>query len=216
MKELSDPKYKKWVKNLDRIRGEVTELVLSRHVFQRIYDIVSDNNKINKGNLFYDWLSRHYAQTCLMGIRRLTDKNKNTISLYVLLLDCLENSDKLSRTLHVGLYKRGMEDLGEREFDKLAGKNSKIFPKSEIEQDVKKLENIREVLKSHTNKRIAHLDKKEPGKIPTFLDIFQSIDVLVEIAHKYSLLFTATDHKFMPVIQYDWEFIFKTPWIDKI
>jgi AbiU2 len=216
MNETMDPKYKKWIKNLEKISNEISDLVLSKHVFQRIYEIVNDNNEINKGNLFYDWLSKHYGQSSLMGIRRLIDKNKKTLSLYVLLQDCAENNDKLSRSLHISLYSDEMKGLGESQFDDLAGEDNNSFPKSEIEKDIDKLENIRELLKSHINKKIAHLDKKEHGKIPTLLEIYNSVDALVEIAHKYSLIFTAADHKFMPVIQNDWESIFKTPWINKI
>lgn len=216
MNEQKDPKYQKWLKSLGKIRSEISELVLSRHVFQRIYEIVTINQEINKGNLFYDWLSKNYGQSSLMGIRRLIDKDKKTLSLYVLLQDCLENNNKLSRKLHISLYSDEMKGLGENQFDDLAGKNNNSFPKSEIEKDIYKLDNIRELLKSHINKKIAHLDKKEHGKIPTLLEIYNSVDTLVEIAHKYSLIITAVDHKFMPVIQNDWESIFKTPWINKI
>ena len=61
------------------------------------------------------------------------------------------------------------------------------------------------------DKRIAHNDKKATHSI-TFDNMSESLELLNQITCKYLTLITSISNlTLMPVIQYDWQNIFKVP-----
>jgi hypothetical protein len=88
-------KYTKWLQWLETISHEVTLLVWSDDLYKEIREIVAANPIINMGNKFYDWLTRNYVHTTLMGLRRQLDRHRDAISLRKLLDDMQVNSSLL-------------------------------------------------------------------------------------------------------------------------
>ena len=98
--------------------------------------------------------------------------------------------------------------------------NSAIIPNDTyissriVQDDLKELREKGHLIEEYADKKIAHLDKKEPKIIPTFSNADNSIDFLDKLYRKYHLIFHAesTIESVMPIYQYDWQQIFDYPW----
>jgi hypothetical protein len=207
-------KYKKWLRWLDTISHEMTLLVWSNNLYKEIREIVAANPAINTGNKFYDWLTRNYVHTTLMGLRRQLDRHKDAISLFKLLDDMKANYSLLTREYHLSLYSRDMRSLGERIFDQLSGEGRNTYPKEKIEADRQQLEGIAVFHKGFIDRRIAHYDKvNRLETLPTIQDLYNAVDHVEKTVIKYHLLLKAETLRLLPITQYDWKAIFRSPWI---
>ena len=119
-----DPKICKWVRWLDRIEEELTLLVWSKSIYLELHEIIAKNPQIDHGNRFWDWISKNYVESSLMGIRRQIDKDPQTISLFNLIRDIEENSTLLTREFHNSLYGADWKSYSDELFGKLAGTDS--------------------------------------------------------------------------------------------
>ncbi|MBW4488331.1 MAG: hypothetical protein KME12_11135 [Trichocoleus desertorum ATA4-8-CV12] len=209
-----EQKIQKWNKWLQVLRQEITKLIQSNYIYAETREIVIANPDINNSNIFYDWLTRNYVCTTLMGIRRQLDEHSDSISLVKFLRDLQINNTLLTRKRHLTLYSKDMQSLGNNIFNKLAGESSNLFPKESIEFDLHRLEKIKDVHSRLIDRRIAHYEKI--AKVPsdgTFQDLNNDIAIFEEIFKNYFLLLTANDIELLPVLQYDWLFIFKQSWL---
>lgn len=210
----NDKKIQKWKNQLQVIREEVSNLVWSVDIYSETRQIVTDNPKISTGNRFYEWIMRNYVHATLMGIRRQVDTDRETICLESLLYDMKKYCHLLNRERHIALYDPEMRSLGDRTFDNLAGKTKDIFPVEMLEQDLRKLEQIRSLHKKYIDKRICHHDKvKEIEEIGTFQDLDDAVLILEKIVRSYYLLILAQDLNMRTNPDCDWKMIFKQTWI---
>ena len=60
----------------------------------------------------------------------------------------------------------------------------------------------------------SHTDEKPLKTLPTFEDLNTAIDGIGELFNKYTLLLTqSTWGTLVPVVQFDWQAVFREPWI---
>ena len=165
----AEPKLEKWVKWLEIIKSEVSNLVWSSSIYSETREIIISNPVVNTGNRFYSWMNRNYVHTTLMGIRRQLDNGCDVVSLENLLTDMKKNCNFLTREHHLQqvflLFAPEMhihmQRVGNKTYDDLAGKSVNVFPVDKIEADLQQLLKIRNLHKKYVDKRIAHYDKKE-------------------------------------------------------
>jgi hypothetical protein len=189
-------------------------LVWSDDLYKEIREIVATNPAINIGNKFYDWLTRNYVHTTLMGLRRQLDRHRDAISLCKLLDDMQVNSNLLTREYHLSLYAKDMRILGERTFDQLSGDGQDTYPKEKLEADLQRLKEIDALHKEFIDRRLAHYDKATRlGTLSTMQDLYDAVGDVEKMVIKYHLLLKAETVRLLPIIQYDWKAIFRSPWI---
>lgn len=93
-----------WKKRLKRLRNEISQMLIARHVFWGVQDIIRKNPKIQRGNLFYGWLGGAYVTDLLIKIRRQLGPSrssgyaprKDDISFASLLYEIKQNPEILS------------------------------------------------------------------------------------------------------------------------
>jgi hypothetical protein len=207
--------FEKWRRDLDRIREEIEQLAWSKAIHERVRGIVNGNPAINVGNQFYGWLSRSYVDSQLIGIRRQLDLDKRSVSLVNLIASMAEAPAQLTREAHLSLYREGMARAGNSTFDGLAGNEASVYPVALLHDAQQKLDQVRTVHGKYVNKRLAHSDRKIlQGRLPTYRDLDNAVDELERLVIHYHLLFAAEDFRsLVPVVQYDWEAIFRQPWL---
>ena len=103
-------------------------------------------------------------------------------------------------------------------FDRICGANSgdRIDP-TFVQGEITKIAEKTATLEEFVDKKVAHLDKKAlTGNVasPTFKELDDCLDYLVELVRKYWLLFTGSSASITPTIVDEWEKIFEVPWID--
>lgn len=204
-----------WRADLASIREEVTQLAWSAAIHDRLREIVSANPAVNVHNQFYGWLSRSYVDSQLIGIRRQLDRDKRSVSLANLIASMEGALALLTRDAHLSLYREGMELPANRTFDLLAGKGADAYPAARLRGALRALDRVRAVHGRYMSKRLAHSDRAIlEGRLPTYRDLSTAVAKLEKLVIHYHLLFEAQDYRsLVPVVQYDWEAIFRQPWL---
>jgi hypothetical protein len=210
-------KFEKWEKWLKNIYDEVTDLSVLRHIFWEVQEIIKDNTEIQKPSAFYEFIGNTYVASALMALRRQIKIDKGSISFAGLLKEISECPEIMSRERFTALYKgSAVEHHADRDFDKFAGKARPHIDPDIVLADLQGLKTKAEACERYADKRIAHFDTG-PVTVPTFNDLDECINLLETLIKKYYLLFTAGGvSSVLPTFQYDWQAIFRVPWIKEV
>lgn len=211
---------RKWKRWLERIEVELTELLISRHIFEGVREIVLDNKSIQSPGDVMNWMAKNYAHTTAIGIRKLMDPSRDpkkpSVSMFRLLEEIKKDHKAMTRKSHVHWYRKGIKHVGEAFFDEVAGAGAASLPSSVAKTDLKKLSQAERRIRVFVNKRVAHLDQKNTRrKAPTFGELRDVLPILEETYRKYKLLLTAhCSNPLLPIWTYDWKEVFYRPWIE--
>lgn len=238
-----DEAFQKWTEWIDTIHKDVTDLVIGRHIFWQVQNIIKANPKIQKPSSFYRWLGMTYTAWGPMGVRRQLDND--SVSVKRLLSEMAQKPEVLSRQRYVRAYAAKLtgsrnvttpisplddpaqggayavqlseaEEIANRSFDGYAGHRNSHVAKSAIEQDISQLRDGSDKVKVFADKKIAHLVEHQPIMLPTFDELDACVDLLERLVLKYELILkTSAPQSLLPTWQYDWKAIFYEPWISK-
>lgn len=209
-----------WVRDIDILIKQHSELLLRQHLWEEYQEIIRANPEINVGNAFHDLFNCTYAESQVIAIRRIVDRDRKTCSLHNLLWDIKQNAKSVTIDAHLSVWRGGKlprevtDRLASDLFEKYARGLPHLDPQL-VEQDLLNLLQRCRPLRQHCNSTVAHLSRGEaPAPIPTFRDIHDVLELVESILRRYHLLLTAIDYPRMtPVIQYNWKRIFRRPWI---
>lgn len=210
---------RKWKRWLKKIIGEIQNLLVSQYIFQEIGKIVESNPKTPSPSLFNHWMINNYVSRMAVGIRRLTDKNPRTISLYNLIEDIADNPKAIGRDYFFHRYPERMRDgeLATRDFQEFANKGQKFINPKGLRRDSKKLLRESKRIKDFVDKWIAHHDKDRASKvrhIPTFNEMDEALTLLDKTACKYHGLINGRHaDTLLPGIYSDWRKPLRYAWI---
>ena len=232
-------KLEKWLEWMEKIHNDIQALVEDANMFWEVQDIIRENPRIQKPNAFYSYLARTYLSHALVGLRRQTKLQKDSISFVGLLDEITKNPEELSRSYFdslcshsngpdlsqvVGresLEKVGIADSSQLkaiikmdDFPPYADSSGAHVCPQMVEDDRKRLESAAKKHEAFVDKRIAHRDKRKPTVVPTFEALDDCIKLLNRTYVKYHFLFHAESmDTLMPTYQYEWKSIFCEPWL---
>ena len=212
------PKLKKWLHWMEVIRDEISELLRDESMFWEIQDIIRENPRMHKPNVFYGYLRRTYLSHTLAGLRRQIKPHKNSISLVGLLEEIAKNPEELSFRYFCFILSESAAGQGlpmtKEDFKQYAAPNGQHVCPKMIEDDLGSFKSAIGIAEGYIDKRIAHRDKSEPEIVPTSSDTSQCFHVLEKTYIKYHSLFYAEIlNTLTPIYQYNWKEIFLEPWI---
>jgi hypothetical protein len=211
-----DETFERWDGWLEKIYKDSQDLLVLRHVFWEVQEIIKANPRIHKPSSFYKWMGATYSAAIAVGIRRQLDERSDVISISRLLAEIETCPHVLSRDRYRAIRKTSgsTRPLADLEFDRFAGKGKPFVDRALVRKDLDKLRAKAAVVKKYTNKAVAHVDEKGPAAVPTFSDIDECLTLLEELVKKYYLVFRAIGVvSVLPTWQYDWKAIFREPWI---
>ena len=208
-----EQRFEKWNNWLDKIDVDVCRLISNRTIFREVQEIIDNNPKIQSPNLFYAYLEDTYVAFTAMAVRRQIKPHKNCISFTGLLREIIDTPCVLSRERFTNMYPKSMQKHANSDFSQFAGSCEDHVDPNVVRQDLKNLNDLGSELEVFADKRIAHYDKREPKKIPTFNNLDACIDYLEELTKKYLLLFRAVARPSLVTNLDDWQEIFREPWI---
>ncbi len=216
-----DPKIQKWIRWLKVIEDEIMQLLIAKDIFWAVQKLIRGNKKIQKPSSFYQYLGYTYISYIVMGIRRQTKIDQQSISLARLLKDIADNYKKITREYYKELYKNlpishlvPPGDLGDQDFDEFCSQpgDQNISMEMPI-NDLCILRTQCQILEDYADKRIAHSDKRGIKNIPKFHHVDESIDMFKKLYIKYHKVLNGPFILDMePIFQYDWQAIFDFPW----
>lgn len=215
---MESPIIKKWNRWFDVIYNDVVTLHYYRMIYRDVGSMVGANPAIQKPSSFYDLLGRGYVTMAAIMIRRQVDNGKDCISLVRLLSDISNHPEEISRRRFHKFYEsHGFSEAQiDGDFEAAGVEAGRDFVDPErVDSDVKELKQVTASLRKYTNKTVAHIDvRQQMTSVPTFGDLDDSIDALARLCGKYSILLRGEGIAFFePVIQYDWQAVFRVAWI---
>lgn len=205
----------KWIKWLKVIHDDIQSLLVTRNIFWEVQKIIKNNKDIQKPSAFYQYLGDTYVAYATIAIRRQVKSDKQSISFARLLAEISDDPVILSRSYYKKLYVGSVVEMfADRHFDEFVGDNKDHISPLMVRNDLERLKLKAKKIEDFADKRIAHHDKKQPRSLPTFSEVDDCINLLDQLYVKYHLVFHASSMTtLMPVYQYDWEKIFRVPWL---
>lgn len=236
---MSDERIEKWKHWLEEgISGDVYSMHLQRFAWKRMHEIVDENEQLKAtSSYFWDWLFDIYAKTQAGAVRRQADVNDQAASLGQLIHEITATPELLTRDWHVALWgaNEGYDDddraywrrAGKRYWDEnLGGSVGDHIDPAVAVADLAELRAGSEKVRRYVDKHVAHFDasvigrdpppapEKSGRELPTLNEVHDAIDLVGRLFKKYSQLFTAADIiKLTPVLQHDWEAVFRVQWL---
>ena len=207
--------HSKWIDWLDKIEERVMDLVLRRHVYREVVEIVKSNPRINVANVFHSLVHDTYITYISVGIRQQLDTNQDAISLRKLLKELSEHSHIMTRRRYLTLYPPHYElRLANKDFNRFADPDAPYLNKNMVGKDMESLLSLAEPVKDFADRSIIHNDRRGITMSASFGDLDRCQDVLEQLVLKYVHLFRgAVMTTLVPAIQYDWKEILTHSWI---
>jgi hypothetical protein len=177
------------VQQLLTIRSEILALATDHNVYWKVQREVIQRNArlLQMRSPFLDMLNEAYVHGTAVRIRRLIDRDGRTVSLRNLLCTVKEHCD---------LFRDNPSSAG-------------------LMRDLDRLDTVCTKVKAYVDQYVAHHDRERLEKnVPTYVDLNDAIEVIVEIFRRYYSAFCGADLN--PVIEYSEEplAIFHFPWIE--
>ena len=180
-------KVEKWSKWLDVIGVQIQNMLIKQDTHHAILKIISKNKALHQHNPFYDHLFHTYIAYISVALRRQLKRQNNSISLNGLLSDMSENKS----------------DIPTHEFVSV-----------DPDEDIERIKQLSMTIEDYVDKRIAHTDKRPLKQLPNPNEIKECILLMKDIHKKYNSVINNVDTELMPV-RYEWNQIFKIPWIQE-
>ena len=208
---------RKWRRWINRLVRDMAELLTSNEILKEVCRIVAKNEQIKSPATLHNWMRKSVIDQIGTGIRRLTDKDKRSISLYRLIEDISENNEAITREWYVSTYPKWMKEQGlaDRGFDIFGKKGDSYLSLPKLKKDKATLENGTIQARKYVNKWVAHCDlNRRRVKRVTYGDIWNALESLDNLCCKYNLLLTrGSMNTCMPVIGSAWKQVLRHAWI---
>ncbi|MGB7208792.1 MAG: hypothetical protein WBD27_09060 [Pyrinomonadaceae bacterium] len=200
-------KLRDWIRLLS---NHVIELHGQRQVFERVQAIIQDNPLI-LDNVFLGYVVLWYTNSMSIAIRRLRDAKPDSISFMRILQKIKANPKAISRTRTLNGYER--HEWPNEMFDSFAGTGNEYLDQSIVDADIRDLISKTKILSDYADRIVAHNDSRPLPVLPTFNDLSETIVYVGELHNRYLYLLTGVGTDLVPSITYDWEDLFRIPWI---
>lgn len=210
-------KWRSWIEG--PIRSDVVDMHFKRLIWREIAAMMDANPTVGEmPSAFWDFHKDSYAVAQAIAVRRQADRDPRTCSLGVLIGEMRDNAQLLTRENYVALLgDRAADELmrqrADADFTKVAGDGDHLDP-TIADEYLAALRNAADRVRTYVNQHVAH-DQAHPTmtEAPTFADLHEAIDAIGKIFQKVAVTLTGGWNALEPVIQGDWQAIFREPWI---
>ena len=190
-------------------------MLISGHIFNEVRDIASSNPATHDPNDFFAWLAENYASSAALGVRRLMDHDRRSLSILRFLEDILANVSVVTRDAYIAMYRPEHRDLAHRHFSTLVGGKHKTLPPSVVRRDLRLMKRAERRIRTFVNKRLAHLElRTRRRRLPKYGELSQTVQLMESVLLKYRRLLCADGPTtLLLTCSYNWKQVFYVPWV---
>ncbi len=226
IKEGSELIYTSMEKWLEELNKEAFSIFHHLNLFKQLFEIIDKNESLKSmDRTIFQWMRTAFITDLVIGIGRLLDDKKNSLSFIRFLHELKDRDDYLSRKKYVEKYnnfpgadsvRKFMLDLANKHFDSLAGEGTDIYPVAMVNEDISMFTQkppCRDVI-GFRNQYVAHLSKIKYSSPPTYEELFKTFEIIETAMRKYNLIMSAAHiDSFTPTPQGYWQQPLTIPWI---
>lgn len=215
-----------WCQRFDKTHNGVIRLFHDRAIWRTILAMFDANPKVARGGFGEYWLGSCYTDSLLIGIRRETGADRDSIGLRRALVGLTSNPRMATRTWYVQQIRQrdhqGQEDwLAELDagFNVFAAPGQPFIDAALVQQDITALEAVIRRVNAYTTKTIAHRDdilRAAPATpAVTWAELDAALDAVGNIHKKYYRLCHPGEALggLTPLISPGWIEMFGTAWM---
>jgi hypothetical protein len=214
---ITHDKIEQWQREIEIITNDVTDIIESQYILNYIKKIVTNNKNLNSSNIFWDHILASFGAFLVLGISRQVDNKKEVISLFRLLKDIENNASIIKRDWFSKQYEQHNlpKSIGEQHFSENFGSKPELDIYI-VKNDIQTLTESTSKIKKFRHTKIAHKNADKNLVVDlNFSEIENALSIIEKIVIKYQLLLNQSGFReLMPTITYDWEKIFRKPWIE--
>jgi len=181
----ADQRRDKWVRLLERSRGELTQMYTFRYVYRQVAEIIKENGKLPASE-FFALIQTGYSHSQALAVRRQVDAG--------------DDAETLGRVLH---------EMCKHPHDATAAG----LDIEAVRADAERLKSGTENVRAHVDRLLAHSDRRPLAKLATFKDVHDAIDVVGETYQRTGTALTGELWELETVLDYDWQGVFTVPWL---
>ncbi|MCX7924887.1 MAG: hypothetical protein N2554_03630 [Fimbriimonadales bacterium] len=196
----------------------------ARYIYLRVQEMTRANPDLHDlPNLFRGWWMPYtYFHTMSIGARRIADRTKDSRSLHWLLSDVSRHASIVDVEYFLSLYERpypepALRDMWRKslvqQFRREWGNGGDQLSRDIVEADRNRLAADYDALREFVDRRIAHLDPRWSGTIPSDQALEQFLTTAEDILNRYHGLIVGGSYLTMrPQIIYPWQAEFSVRW----
>ena len=207
---------KNWKGILEGLTNDVIDMIESHFLFNRTMEVAVANPELAEGEFFWDNLKKNYASSMVLGITRQIDDKKEVESTTRFLMDLKKHHLQVTKEWYMSEYEKSPvlgREYGKSEFEQNFGVGDHLDANI-VQADIDALRQSTAKIEDFRNKRVAHKNKDKTLVFDvSFDDLSTALKELERIIKKYQILINQSGMELMPVIQYDWEKVYRIPWL---
>jgi len=206
--------YRRWLRWWRLLFDDIKTIAHHRHLYREVTAMIEANPALHVPSVFYDWMRLAYVTGQASAIRRLIDWDKRTVALIRLMEEIASHPDVISRRRFVGLYRGHLPArYGHLHFERFAGPGADRIDRRLVRAHRRELITAQRRLRTFVNKHVAHRDRRQMRRLPTYAELDRCVDLLERFGKEYSLILRAEGTSVVPMIMGDWKKPFRVPWI---
>jgi hypothetical protein len=222
LRPVTDQRIEKWRGWIDdgQIQHEVLTMYLNRETFQRVQAIIRHNGRL-PDSYWWRFMGNTYGMAQAAAIRRQVYADKDSASLGKLVSEISEDAAKLTREFWLDCPTPTSDEgeLAERDRawrDLYAGQAGGHLDPAIPIADLAALRAGSTKVIRWVDRHVAHSDTRPiaAADVPTLADIHEVIGLIGLFFEKYTHLLTGKSWgRLTTPIPYDWEAVFRVPWM---
>jgi hypothetical protein len=217
-----------WCDRFDKSHNGILRLFHDRSIWRNILAMLDANPEVARGGFGEYWLGSCYTDSMLIGIRRETGADNDSIGLRRS-LNALVSVPRMARrdwfmqySRHDGNRQPDAWELAERDraFGIFAAPGAQFIDAARVKHDLDALEDVIRQVNAYTSSNIAHRDdtmgRSRPAVLPvTWGQLDAALDVVGSIHMKYFRLRHPGESlgRLPPLVSPGWVHMFATAWM---
>ncbi len=210
----ADVLHREWVSDFEILRKQVNLMHVRKEVCEELCDELDRSSGPGESQFFVRRVLRPmYAQAQVLAVRRLVDPDGRTRSLVLLVNAMADDPEVLSRKRYLAQYEgegdRGGRELGERDFDAIAGTGAAHVPADLLEEIAEDLRDAGKQVKRYADGAVAHFDREPEESSLKWAELNDAIERISDLYTQVGSILTSSIHDAVPYVVDDWQAPFR-------
>ena len=198
-----------WVQDFESIRSSLMYLGTKRVIHRAHVKTLHDRQIEDGTSIVHRWMQQNYAESMLIGLRRILDERKGSVSLPKLLEKLGKNHVLFTRERCLQLWSNGRPVINDsylRALYAIFSRDGRTIDREQIRADVKKLLTDYRSVRQYINTVVAHQSVSDSNATTVFPaitweDLDNLFDEVTALFNKYYALLKPGVHvDFAPVL----------------